>query len=140
MSTLPAKSPPPLQGVLETALYVDDLARARDFYEQVMGLVPMMQGECITAYAVAPGQVLLLFRRGGTPPGGSMPAHDGHGHAHFALAIDAPSLPQWENWLARNGVAVEHRTSWPRGGQSIYFRDPDQHLVELATPGLWANY
>ena len=29
---------------------------------------------------------------------------------------------------------------WPRGGESLYFRDPDGHLVELATPGLWANY
>jgi catechol 2,3-dioxygenase-like lactoylglutathione lyase family enzyme len=29
---------------------------------------------------------------------------------------------------------------WPRGGESIYFRDPDGHLVELATPGLWDNY
>jgi catechol 2,3-dioxygenase-like lactoylglutathione lyase family enzyme len=28
----------------------------------------------------------------------------------------------------------------PRGGHSIYFRDPDGHLLELATPGLWAGY
>jgi len=27
-----------------------------------------------------------------------------------------------------------------RGGHSIYFRDPDGHLLELATPGLWAIY
>ena len=30
--------------------------------------------------------------------------------------------------------------NWERGGQSIYFRDPDGHLVELATPGIWAIY
>src|SRR6266702_2021059 len=28
----------------------------------------------------------------------------------------------------------------PRGGSSIYFRDPDNHSVELATPGLWSIY
>jgi catechol 2,3-dioxygenase-like lactoylglutathione lyase family enzyme len=29
---------------------------------------------------------------------------------------------------------------WPRGGRSVYFRDPDGHSVELATPGLWETY
>ena len=28
----------------------------------------------------------------------------------------------------------------PRGGTSLYFNDPDGNVVELATPGLWANY
>ena len=26
------------------------------------------------------------------------------------------------------------------GGESLYFRDPDGHLLELVTPGLWPNY
>ena len=38
--------------------------------------------------------------------------------------------------LPTEGIAIEGRTKWPRGGESIYFRDPDGHLVELATPGL----
>ena len=38
------------------------------------------------------------------------------------------------------GIAVEGRTTWSRGGISIYFRDPDGHLVELATPGLWPGH
>jgi hypothetical protein len=29
---------------------------------------------------------------------------------------------------------------WPEGSTSIYFRDPDGHLLELVTPGLWPNY
>ncbi len=36
--------------------------------------------------------------------------------------------------------AIEGATSWSRGGRSIYFRDPDGHLLELATPGLWSVY
>ena len=38
------------------------------------------------------------------------------------------------------GIAIEGRTDWSRGGHSIYFRDPDGHLLELATPGLWTIY
>jgi catechol 2,3-dioxygenase-like lactoylglutathione lyase family enzyme len=37
-------------------------------------------------------------------------------------------------------VNIESRVKWPRGGESIYFRDPDDHLVELVTPGTWAIY
>jgi catechol 2,3-dioxygenase-like lactoylglutathione lyase family enzyme len=36
-------------------------------------------------------------------------------------------------------VAIEGRVDWPRGAKSIYFRDPDGHLLELGTPGLWPN-
>jgi catechol 2,3-dioxygenase-like lactoylglutathione lyase family enzyme len=87
----------------------------------------------------------LLFRRGATletvrMPGGTIPPHDGHGPLHMAFAVTADALPQWEERLRERGIAVEGRTRWTRGGRSIYFRDPDGHLLELATPGLWATY
>jgi catechol 2,3-dioxygenase-like lactoylglutathione lyase family enzyme len=49
-------------------------------------------------------------------------------------------VPKWEERLASHNVAIEGRMNWELGGQSIYFRDPDGHLVELATPGIWAIY
>ena len=129
---------PALSGVLETALYVDDMERAQQFYGDVMGLAPMVRNERICAYPVAPASVLLIFRRGGsldheTP-------HDGSGPVHVAFAIPAEHLDAWEAHLAAHGVAVENRTKWPLGGTSLYFRDPDGHLLELATPGVWQNY
>ena len=139
------ESPPPISGVLETALYVDDLPRAARFYEASLGLRPVFVDERLAAYEAGPQSVLLLFRRGTTlatvtMPGGTIPPHDGHGPLHVALAIPAEQLPAWERHLASSGIAVEGRTKWPKGGTSIYFRDPDGHLVELATPGLWPNY
>jgi catechol 2,3-dioxygenase-like lactoylglutathione lyase family enzyme len=137
---------PPLAGVLETALYVDDMARARGFYETALGLAPMFTDERLTAYPVGGRSALLVFLRGSTTetvhlPGGTIPPHDGHGPLHCALAVAAADLPAWEARLAAAGVAIEGRTAWPpRGGVSsisIYFRDPDGHLLELATPGLW---
>lgn len=97
------------------------------------------------AYGVGGESVLLLFRRGATletvrMPGGTIPPHDGHGPLHLAFAIARDALPQWEERLREHGVPIEGRTEWSRGGHSIYFRDPDGHLLELATPGLWAIY
>ena len=56
------------------------------------------------------------------------------------LAVPAAELPAWEKSLGEHDVAIEGRTDWPRGGKSIYFRDPDNHLLELATPGIWKIY
>ena len=136
---------PKLSGVLETALYTDDLERARAFYEEVLGLVPLTSDSRFLAFDVGGRSVLLLFRRGTTLeplhlPGGTIPPHDGSGPLHMAFAIAAEELPAWENRLGEHNVAIEARTDWPRGGKSVYFRDPDNHLLELVTPGVWAIY
>ncbi|MDR6234825.1 VOC family protein [Pseudomonas oryzihabitans] len=135
---------PRLQAVLETALYATDLARARRFYEEVLGLAPMFADARLAAYAVG-ASVLLLFQRGTTEqpvklPGGSIPPHGAQGCQHLALAIAAAELDLWATHLANAGVPIEERTQWPRGAVSLYFRDPDGHLLELVTPGLWPNY
>ena len=136
---------PRLDGILETALYTDDMARARAFYEGVLQLEPIFQDNRLTAYAVAGRDVLLIFRRGSatqtaTIPGGTIPGHDGAGPLHVAFAIGKDELAHWERHLAARGVAIEGATDWSRGGRSIYFRDPGGHLLELATPGLWTVY
>lgn len=136
---------PKLDGILETALYTDDMEKARRFYEDVLELKPMFADERLCAYPVASRDVLLLFKRGSTEqtvtmPGGTIPGHDGSGRLHVAFAIGKDDQPDWERRLAEHGVAIEGRTDWSRGGHSIYFRDPDGHLLELATPGLWSVY
>jgi catechol 2,3-dioxygenase-like lactoylglutathione lyase family enzyme len=136
---------PKLDGILETALYTDDMERARAFYEGVLELKSIFGDSRLTAYGVAPRSVLLIFKRGSatqtvTMPGGTIPGHDGGGPLHVAFAIGRDELAQWEQHLAARGVAIEGTTSWSRGGRSIYFRDPDGHLLELATPGLWTVY
>jgi hypothetical protein len=37
-------------------------------------------------------------------------------------------------------VSIESVVTWPRGGTSLYFRDPNDHLLELITPGVWSIY
>ena len=124
-----------LDGLLESSLYVEDLARSVRFYETVLGLeLIASDAERLRAMGVGGRQVLLLFKKGASAD------HDGDGRLHVAFAIPPPDLAAWEQRLAERGVTIETRTTWPRGGQSLYFRDPDGHLLELATPGVWSLY
>jgi catechol 2,3-dioxygenase-like lactoylglutathione lyase family enzyme len=134
-----------LLGILETALYVDTFERACPFYEQLLGLNSIYRDHRLCAYDVSGRGVLLLFLRGASLqptrlPGGTVPPHDGHGPVHMAFSVAAADLAAWETRLAEASVAIEGRTTWPRGGASIYFRDPDGHMLEFATPGLWPGY
>lgn len=136
---------PRLNRIIETALYVDDLERARDFYEVKLGLPPMLKTGTLFAYDVGGASVLLLFLRGQSlrtqiSAGGSIPPHDGSGPLHICFAVDLDELAVWDERLQQQGIAIEGRMSWDRGGRSLYFRDPDGHMLELATPGLWPNY
>ncbi|HEV3417219.1 MAG TPA: VOC family protein [Pirellulales bacterium] len=132
-------------GILETALYVSDLARSVRFYQELFSFEQIAGDERFRALDVAGRQVLLLFRAGESTggsktSGGFIPPHDGHGHLHLAFSINAD---EWDDWLARlaeQNIAIESRVDWPRGGCSVYFRDSDDHLVELVTPGCWATY
>ncbi len=135
---------PRVSKILESSLYVEDLVRSRGFYERIFGFGVVFEDERMCAMEVPGEQVLLLFRHGMTDhpspgPNGVIPAHHGRGALHLAFAIPFGELAAWEEHLTRQDVALESRILWPRGGTSLYFRDPDGHSVEVATPGLWAN-
>ena len=131
---------------METALYVDDLARANAFYQRLFGFRVLQEDHRFCAFDVAGRSVLLLFLRGASrepvplPWGHTIPPHDGHGPWHFAFAIPRGSDAAWESHLRDAGVTIESTVTWPRGGRSLYFRDPDGHAVELLTPGVWETY
>jgi catechol 2,3-dioxygenase-like lactoylglutathione lyase family enzyme len=126
-------------------LYVEDLQRSCSFYREVLELASLFEDERLAAFDVGGRSVLLLFRRGSSRaesllPGGNLPGHDGSGELHIAFSIEREDLPGWEARLAAHHISIEGRVKWPRGGQSIYFRDPDNHLLEFATPGVWQTY
>ncbi|MGE5206918.1 MAG: VOC family protein [Chlamydiota bacterium] len=140
------RTAPALSGVLETALIVADVARAVRFYRKLFAFHVLVQNERLCSLSVKPGQILLLFKRGGSLadirlPGGILPGGmDAQGRSHMAFSIGAEQLEPWRGWLEHHGVAIESAVRWERGGTSVYFRDPDGNLLELATPGVWANY
>ena len=131
--------PPKLDGILESSLYVDDLPRSILFYQRIFGFPVISDfGERGCAMHAGPRQVLLLFKKEASRE--ILSPHHGDGELHIAFAIPAAELAAWESWLAEQGIAVEEKRSWELGGWSLYFRDPDRHLLELATPGVWSVY
>jgi catechol 2,3-dioxygenase-like lactoylglutathione lyase family enzyme len=130
---------PRIDGILESSLYVSDLACSIRFYRDTFGFSVISDfGERGCAMHAGPKQVLLLFKKGASRAIRS--PHDGDGELHLAFAIPAAELANWESWLQQKGIAVEEKRAWELGGQSLYFRDPDRHLLELATPGTWSIY
>lgn len=131
--------PPKTDGILESSLYVSDVSRSVRFYEETFGFRVIMEfGKRGCAMNAGARQVLLLFEKGGSRSIQS--PHDGDGELHLAFAIPATELAGWESWLQTRGIAVEEKRKWALGGWSLYFRDPDRHLIELATPGVWSVY
>ncbi|HZZ24375.1 MAG TPA: VOC family protein [Roseiarcus sp.] len=133
---------PAIEGVLETSLYARDLKRTAAFYRDLFGFKALVDSPRLVAFEIAQRSVLLVFQAGATEqdvvdPGGTIPGHDGRGRLHLAFSIGADDLGAWRKRLAERGVDIVGEYRWPRGGTSLYMRDPDGALVELATQGLW---
>ena len=136
---------PRISGLLETALYVEDMARSVAFFRDILMLSPMLEGDRLTAFDAGRQGVLLVFKRGASAAdmrssNGIVAGHDGSGPLHMAFAIAEDSYDEWHRHLADAGVKIRGEMTWQRGGRSLYFEDPDGHVLELATPGLWPNY
>ena len=131
---------PHVNGIIETSLYVESAARSAQFYKRVFGFEPMEVEEPLTdntrlcPMRAGDRSVLLLFKKGGSPD------TDATGAIHIAFGIARSELQAWEDWLAQHGISIEARKTWKYGGQALYFRDPDGHLLEVVTPGVWNIY
>jgi catechol-2,3-dioxygenase len=135
-------SRPRVNGILETSLYVERPTRSVEFYHRVFGFEPIdtdpkagiTDDTRLCAMCAGDRSVLLLFKRGGTRD------TEATGAIHVAFGISRSDLPAWEAWLLQQGIEIEQRKTWKYGGEALYFRDPDGHLLEVVTPGVWSIF
>ena len=139
---------PRVHGLFESVLFVENLSRACAFYEETLGLAKFRESDVGCVFVVADRQLLVLVAQekarvpsetaGGVVPPCLVGPGDARGAGHIAFAIAETELDAWRTRLESLGVEVLSDVAWEPGGRSLYFRDPDGHLLELATPGVWA--
>jgi catechol 2,3-dioxygenase-like lactoylglutathione lyase family enzyme len=135
-------APPTPSGILETVLYVRDLAAAEAFYGKALGMTPFQRVPGRHLFYRVGTQVLLLFDPAVTrvppKPGGlPVPPHGCNGEGHVCFRASADEIDRWKTHLDAEGIAIEADFTWPAGGRSIYFRDPSGNCLEIAEPRIW---
>ena len=113
-----------VKGLQHLNLRVADLERARDFYVRVLGFrVAFAKGDTVWLEA---GGDLLGLSRGDAVPGASQSAQ------HFGFMVDARGdVDTWCAQLRAHGTTCEKGPYDRSDGRSLYFRDPDGHLLEI---------
>ena len=123
---------PEISGFLHASLLVSDLARARTFYENVLGLIPSPARPEMSFdgvwYEIGAQQIHLLALPNPDLVEGR-PAHGGRDR-HIALAVnDLAGLKQ-----ALDQVGVVYTLS-SAGRPALFCRDPDGNAIELIQQG-----
>jgi catechol 2,3-dioxygenase-like lactoylglutathione lyase family enzyme len=129
--------------ILESALYVVDLAAAKAFYGGVIGLELLGEVEGRHVFFRVGAGVLLLFDPGATEvpstnPALPVPVHGARGAGHVCFAASREEIAAWRERFVQAGVGIEVEFDWPNGARSLYVRDPAGNSVEFAEPRLWA--
>lgn len=120
-------------------LGVDDLARARRFYEDGLGWTPHHKSEGDIAFYQLAGIGMALFPRTELLDDAKLPADTPRG-TMMSIAINARSTDDVDAIFAQAIAAGARSVKAPEevfwGGYSGYFADSDGHLWEVAwNPG-----
>ena len=129
-----------VETIVETSIYATDLDAMEAFYSRVLNfeIIDKEAGRHVF-FRVGFSSVLLIFKPDSTLHGHHLPPHGATGPGHVAFGIKESLLTSWRTRLVHLGIAIENEQSWPRGGHSIYFRDPAGNSIELITPHVWGT-
>ena len=137
MKSKPSVSAVQLRRILETSLYAGDLDQAEAFYKSVLGLDLFAKEAGRHLFFKFGDQMLLIFNPAKTIEESEVAPHGTRGPGHVAFAVPLSELDQWKSRLREKGIQIEKDVAWPKGGRSLYFRDPAGNCLELASPLVW---
>lgn len=134
---------PVISGILEAAVYADDLDAAAGFYGGALGLIEIGRTDGRHVFYRCGATILLVFRAAVTklPHSGTslpVPAHGATGRGHVCFAVNGADMDATRARLEAAGIGIEADFLWgPGGARSVYVRDPAGNSVEFAEPRLW---
>ena len=118
-----------INALLHAGLLVADLARAKAFYESVLGLTPYPHRPDLPYpgewYALGGGQQLHLMQLPNPDAGMIRPEHGGRDR-HIALGVK--DMAALKNRLEAAGVSY---TASKSGRAALFCRDPDANTLEF---------
>jgi catechol 2,3-dioxygenase-like lactoylglutathione lyase family enzyme len=124
--------------IKETCLYIRDLARARIFYHEVLGLPVISFVADKHVFFQVGTSVLLCFNPDDSRTKISPPAHFGGGRQHFAFEVDKECYEHTKRTLQAKGITIIDVVKWPSGVESFYFEDPENNVLEVVpNQGIW---
>ncbi len=132
-----------LTGVIETALYTDDLDAMQMFYQDKLGLELISGTKGRSLFFKIGRTMLIIFDRSYTEDqnitvnGNFIPSHATHGRGHIAFEAAEGDYEQHKQMIIDLDIEIESEIDWPSGKKSFYFRDPDQHSIEIVEYGFW---
>ena len=127
---------PTFNQIKETCLYVEDLSRTESFYHGKLGLEVIANVGGSHIFFRAGTSVLLCFISERSKVQKNLPSHYASGHIHFAFEIEQNDYEACKQMITAENISIEHEESWGKL-KSFYFRDPDDHLVEVVMKGVW---
>lgn len=126
-----------IKKIKETCLYVTDLEESKDFYTGKLGFKLIGEVKDRHVFFRAGASVLLCFIAEASEKGGNLPPHHGSGQLHLAFEVEKKQYAAWKDKVKSVGISIEQEYDWGGGFLSFYFRDPDQHLLEVVMEGMW---
>jgi catechol 2,3-dioxygenase-like lactoylglutathione lyase family enzyme len=109
-------------GIDHLVLHVQDVARAKKFYTELLGMTVYRENEG-QAFLHCGQQGVALFNKRGDAP-----LTSGNDLNHLALTVASGTYETLKAELENNGVTVTGR---PGEERCIYFHDPDGHRLQL---------
>jgi len=126
-----------IKKIKETCLYISSLAASKAFYHGKLGFEVIGEVQERHVFFRVGASVLLCFLAEASKKSATMPPHYGAGQLHLAFEVEKAQYAPWKEKVKSAGIAIEQEFDWGGGFLSFYFRDPDQHLLEVVMEGMW---
>lgn len=123
--------------IKETCLYSSLLEETLDFYTKALDLKVYDYQPGKHLFLIAGNSMLLFFNPEDSRKKDTPPPHFGSGKMHVAFEVTQDEYESAKKHILENEIDIIHEETWSNGTHSFYFNDPNGHVLEIVTPGLW---